>query len=184
MIVLETVEREDWERLNAVIAECLEEDLETYADDMAALLQQRLPAWPLLQRPDSCARVLHELLLSAQDGFVHSLDVLHHAALFRTLEAALECERDLMAGQTGPEGRTELRRRIEDLETLQEDAFHDHGWVRLEAIALDVLQDGPMCAKLRIDPRAFNLLWPDDIRIAIEEHLQAAAKEPPAAEPT
>jgi hypothetical protein len=180
MIVLETVEREDWARLNAVIAECLEEDIETYADDMAALLQQRLPAWPLLQRPDKCARVLHELLLSAQDGFVHSLDVLHHAALFRTLEAALECERDLMAGQTDPEGRTELRQRIEDLEALQEDAFRDHDWMRLEAIARDVLEDGPMCAKLNIDPRDFEILWPDDIRIAIEEHL----RQRPTAEPT
>jgi len=28
MIVLETVEGEDWERLNALIAECLGEDLE------------------------------------------------------------------------------------------------------------------------------------------------------------
>jgi hypothetical protein len=183
MIVLGTVEREDWERLNAVIAECLEEDFETYADNMDELLQQRLPAWPLLQRPDTCKRVLHELLLAAQDGFLHALDVLHRHALFQTLEAALECERDLMAGQTGPEGRTELRRRIEDLETLQEDAFRGH-WMRLDAIARDVLEDGPMCATLKIDPRDFEVLWPDDIRLAIEEHLKAAAIQHPAAEPT
>lgn len=180
MIALETVEREDWERLNAVIADCLREDLETYADDMAALLALRLPAWPLLQHPDNCRRVLEELLLSAEDGFVHSLDLLHRHAFFQTLEAALECERDLMAAQTDPEGRTELRQRIEDLETLQEDAFRDHAWMRLEAIARDVLEDGPMCAKLKIDPRDFEMLWPDDIRVAIEEHL----RQRPTAEST
>lgn len=184
MIVLENAEREDWKRLNALIAGCLRKDLDTYADDMAGLNQRRFPAWVLLQRPDKCERVVRELLLMAEDGYEHTLEPLHQYALLRTLQDALACEQDALAGESDPKWMRKRQHRAEDLDHLGEDSFCDHDFLQVEAIARDVLQDGPMCAHLGIDVRDFMELLPDDIRVEVEEHLKAAAEQRPASTPT
>lgn len=175
MIVMSSGDPEDCRRLNKLIAEHFESDIERFENIPSWMFQERFPEWLAID-PAQFEGTFRRLLLMATDPFDHELTPFYEWLLYHSLRDWLEFAEECEAEVDDPELVAEYRQSIADINLALEVAFWDWDFLMVPDLVRALQQDAGLVEELGVDLAAYLELMPADVRAKVEAQLEAKAE--------